>query len=247
MRFIPVTLLSVVSSFILSGCLSQPSMYKSDGTSVIIDAQPLSHLPESAKVEISLIYNDHSVKSEVIEEGGYLPYDYELPVEADKQASVKKIKVTASIGTQRVLEGEKVLPIVDDAPVVLHALSELVLKNTYWRAEDISGRGIPPSTETTLVFNSNNRLSGYAGCNLYQSAYASLSVFLEIDKARLTRQRCSSPIMYHENRYLALLTSAEYFSIDEQGNLAIYLSEREKPLKFTPITYPEAQQSMILQ
>lgn len=247
MRFIPVTLLSVVSLFILSGCLSHPSMYKADGAFLIIDAQPLSHLPESAKVEVALIYNDNSVKSEVIEENGYLPYHYELPVDAGKQPSVKTIKVAVSIGAERVLEGEKTVSSIDDAPVALHALSEDVLANTYWRAEDISGRGIPPSIDTTLIFNGSNRLSGYAGCNLYQSAYTSLSVFLEIDKARLTRQRCSSPIMYHENRYLALLTSAEYFSIDEQGNLAIYLSEREKPLKFTPLTYQEAQQSMILQ
>ncbi|WP_082800642.1 META domain-containing protein [Neptuniibacter pectenicola] len=244
MRFKSLVLVSVVSSFILSGCESRPSMLGVDDRVVVIESPMLSHLPDSTKIDVSLIRSDGSVQHDGIDAINYFPYHYEIPVIEGEP--VTSVSISVSVDADKVLVGENKQFSAANRQLVLQAVKGVSLRNTYWKAEDLSGRGIPPTVETTLAFNNENLLSGNAGCNLYRSVYSSASVFIEIDKPILTRRRCSSPVMYHENRYLVLLTSAERFSIDEEGDLSIYVAEREKPLKFSPLTYQDARLSMDL-
>ncbi|MGY0627674.1 MAG: hypothetical protein ACW7DS_18350, partial [Paraglaciecola chathamensis] len=67
MRFKSLVLVSVVSSFILSGCESRPSMLGVDDRVVVIESPTLSHLPDSTKIDVSLIRSDGSVQHDGID------------------------------------------------------------------------------------------------------------------------------------------------------------------------------------
>ena len=228
---------------VLSGCQTQLVNTEPQSGYVSIQSKALSHLPPTAKVVISFLDSEGLVKQDELNGIKHFPYYYRLPEFSARTPS--NVEVNISIGNgQSLLRGEGVVSEDANVSIQLDALTGKDLANTYWQAIDISGRGLPPTVKTILAFNNKGKLSGHAGCNHYRTAYSSSANFIEIEKAELTRQICSSPIMYHENRYLHFLKGAEYYSIDKEGNLSIYVSEREKPIKFSVATYQEVEVTM---
>ncbi len=239
-RTIPAFLLF---ASVLSGCQTQLVNTEPQSGYVSIQSKVLSHLPSTARVVISFIDDKGVVKQDELDGIRSFPYYYRLPEFSERLPS--SVEVNISIGSgESVLSGEGVVSTGANVNIQLQALTGKDLANTYWQAVDISGRGLPPTVKTTLAFNNKGKLSGHAGCNHYRTAYSSNANFIEIEKTELTHQICSSPIMYHENRYLHFLRDAEYYSIDKEGNLSIYVSEREKPLKFSAATYQEVEVTM---
>jgi heat shock protein HslJ len=231
--------LVIASSILVSGCQTQALLNDAD-EALVITSPALSHLPDSAAVEIS--YLDAAQKNIHTTINGIRHFPYYYPI--TRQASSKAIQFAVKVrvegdvvlsGRSEVKEGNSV--------ELTSAVVGVDLQNTYWRAIDLSGRGILPSIETTLAFSEGNRLIGQAGCNRYQSTFRKSSVFIEVDKAASTRKLCASSIMYHENRYLKLLNKAERFSFKGK-QLAIYVSDAESPLLFAPVTPQDVQVSM---
>ena len=70
--------------------------------------------------------------------------------------------------------------------------------------------GVLPGTALTLVFGSDGKLSGTAGCNTYQAAFEASGGALRIDTPATTRMICPQPEgrMAQEAQFLAALASA---------------------------------------
>lgn len=234
---------SLLSVIFLAGCQSSAVKTDRSSDSVMINAQGLSSLPESAQIDISFRSGDTIVKNEQLTGVNRLPFRYELPRFDVIKGSSMDVQVRLS-GGDVLLSAQRSLPFQMKGEIQLNAVNGYALANTYWQASDISGRGIPPTITTTLGFNGKGKLSGHAGCNHYRTEYQSLGAFIEIDKPQLTRQICSSPVMYHESRYLMLLSGVEYYSIDKDGRLLMFVEDKEKPLVFTPTTRKAVQLTM---
>lgn len=234
---------SLLSVIFLTGCQSSAVKTDSSSGSVMINAQGLSSLPESAQIDISFRSGDTIVKNEQLVGVTRLPFRYELSGFDVIKVSSMDVQVRLG-GGDVLLSAQQPLPFPLKGEIELNAVNGYALVNTYWQASDISGRGIPPAITTTLGFNSKGKLSGHAGCNHYRAEYQSLGAFIEIDKSQLTRQICSSPVMYHESRYLMLLSGVESYSIDQGGRLLMFVEDKEKPLVFSPTTRKAVQLTM---
>ena len=70
--------------------------------------------------------------------------------------------------------------------------------------------GVLPGTSLTLVFGSDGKLSGSAGCNTYQAAFQADGGALRIDAPAATRSMCPQPEgrMAQEAQFLAALATA---------------------------------------
>lgn len=230
-----------ITPVFLSACQVDPVSQVSNADQLVISASPLSRLPESATVDVSLVGSDQKVFTRNIGGISRLPYHYKLPFSLSYNP--EKVIVKVSLDGAAVLSGTQALKRGEENPIELVPVQPLnnssSLKGTYWRAMDLSGRGIPSSVETTLVFKEDNRILGHDGCNRYQGIYRSVSVFLEIDKVVTTRKICSSSIKYHEERYLMLLKNAERFTFID-GDLAIFVTDKSKPLLFSKVSAQDA-------
>lgn len=230
-----------ITPVFFSACQVQPVSQDNHADEIVISAPPLSRLPESATVDVSLVGSDQKVFTRNIGGISHFPYHYKLPFSLSYNP--EKVIVKVSLDGAAVLSGTHALKRGEENPIELVPVQPLTisssLKGTYWRAIDLSGRGIPSSVETTLVFKDDNRILGYDGCNRYQGVYRSVSVFLEIDKVVTTRKICSSSIKYHEERYLMLLKNAEHFALID-GDLAIFVTDKSKPLLFSKVSAQDA-------
>lgn len=230
-----------ITPVFLSACQVHPVSQASKADQLVISAPPLSRLPESATVDVSLVGSDQKVFTRNIGGIGRFPYHYKLPFSLSYNP--EKVIVKVSLDGAPVLSGTHTLIRGQENPIELAPVqpsnSLTSLKGTYWRAIDLSGRGIPASAETTLVFKDDSRIVGYDGCNRYQGTYRSVSPFLEIDEVATTRKICSSSIKYHEERYLKLLKSAERFTLID-GDLAIFVTDKSKPLLFSKVSAQDA-------
>ncbi|EAR61235.1 META domain-containing protein [Neptuniibacter caesariensis] len=225
----------------LSGC--QPSSVNKHPNSpkdLVINHASLSHLSSDAIVSVTLDYKGeqkNQVRQIVVEN---LPFHYNL--KDTSISDLEKIEVEVKIGNQVQLRGSGSGAMIN--MIQLSEVSSQPLTNTFWKAVDISGRGIPLSGTTTLAVLDNGKLSGYSGCNQYRSNFSFAGSFIDIKEPLLTRKICSSPVMYHENRYLQLLQSAEYFEINAEGRLNLFLAESDKPIIFEPTTQQAVRVSL---
>ncbi|WP_286238333.1 META domain-containing protein [Neptuniibacter halophilus] len=228
-----VFLPSVAALAVLTGCQSA-AIKSNDSESLLIEHLNLSHLSAAARVEITISQGSSVLYKETVQGLADLPYPF--PLKALDALDNSQAEVTVMLGAETVLQGQTTLRSGQPNRLLLRDASSAQLSRSYWRGVDMAGRGVPPGVETTLAFDDAGQLTGYAGCNYYSSAYESSARFIEVKPARLTRQICSPPVMYHENRYLQLLTGADYYQIDGEGRLRLYVDGRDKPLLFAPST-----------
>ena len=99
------------------------------------------------------------------------------------------------------------------------------LAGTSWLAEDIAAQGVIDNLQTTLSFESENRVVGNAGCNRYFG-----SVLIDADKLEFgplgsTMMACPEAVMNQEQRFLAALESSRGYRLDNQTGLLYFTDQ----------------------
>ncbi|MBW4582697.1 MAG: META domain-containing protein [Tildeniella nuda ZEHNDER 1965/U140] len=109
------------------------------------------------------------------------------------------------------------------------------LLNTEWLLEDLGGSGVIDNLQTTLSFDSGDRLSGQGGCNRYNAPVKLVGNRLTVSAIASTKKLCPPAVMNQENRYFQALQNAQRFRL-EGSYLLIDSQGLEAPLRFTRLT-----------
>lgn len=104
-------------------------------------------------------------------------------------------------------------------PVVKQAL---VIKDVWWRAEDIGGRGVVDNSEVTLMLGGDGKIGGKSGCNGYSANYQFTGDVLKVFPPMSgTRMMCAPALMNQEDAYRSLMETAKSVSVTPEGALVI--------------------------
>ncbi len=238
-----LVLATSVAAVILSGCTANGIKPDGKHAYLSIHSPELTRLSSQASVEVVTETRDGKSLTHRFEGQVDLPIEYMLQTSPE---NIAEVTVSVFDHEQVVLKANKQKVITGINGLVLQADPQQShqLANSYWSAEDISGRGIPPNVVTTLAFDTKGKMTGHAGCNHYRSDYRAQATFVEVEEAQLTRQKCAAAVMFHENRYLSILHDVENFKIDSQGVLNLYSKDYDQPIRFQPTTRKEVQYSM---
>ena len=98
------------------------------------------------------------------------------------------------------------------------------LASKHWDLHTINDELLYGDRGITLVFDSDNELSGSAGCNDYRAHYSSKDGVLTVDSISRTKMQCGEEVMAQEKRYLEMLGDAATF-VDKCGYLIIHSQE----------------------
>ena len=84
-----------------------------------------------------------------------------------------------------------------------------------WLAEDIDGKGVIDNAQSTLIFGTDGRVSGNAGCNRYGGVVTLKGASLLVDQVFSTKMACVAPaLMDQETRFLQALQATRSYRID---------------------------------
>jgi heat shock protein HslJ len=115
--------------------------------------------------------------------------------------------------TKRVEVQELVEPVVKQAVAV---------KDVWWRAEDIGGRGVVDNSEVTLMLGSDGKVGGKSGCNGYSANYQLTGEALKVYPPMIgTKMMCPPALMNQEQAYRSLIETAQSVSVTAEGALMI--------------------------
>jgi heat shock protein HslJ/uncharacterized membrane protein len=111
------------------------------------------------------------------------------------------------------------------------------LIGTAWRADEIGGRGVLPGVDSTLSFDTTERMSGHTACNRYVGTFRVGERTIRFEPAGTTRMACPPDVMDQERRFLAMLAAATAFRredgrlvlLDETGRVLVRLAPRDSP------------------
>ena len=120
-----------------------------------------------------------------------------------------------------------------------------------WRcedAEDIEGRGVLDQVQSTLMFESAERVVGSTGCNRYFAPLQVSDTTLRVGMGGSTRRACPPAVMDQESRFLAALEATRAYRrdggtlwlLDESGRALVRLTrmdtaaERQEPAEPPP-------------
>lgn len=118
-------------------------------------------------------------------------------------------------------------------PVAHHAIEVAELMGA-WLLEDLGGRGVADGVETTVVFDSEGRVSGSGGCNRYTGSYNLENGLLSFGPIAGTKMMCPEAVMNQEDGFLRALGDAGRVEMDG-SILMITIEGWDKPLRFTPL------------
>ena len=98
----------------------------------------------------------------------------------------------------------------------------VAIKDEWWRAEDIGGRGIVDRSEVTLMLGSDGKIGGKSGCNNYSANYQVTGDVLKVYPPMIgTRMACPPALMTQESRYRMLIETAQSIRTTPAGLLII--------------------------
>ena len=96
------------------------------------------------------------------------------------------------------------------------------IKDVWWRAEDIGGRGIVDNSEVTLMLGSDGKIGGRSGCNGYSASYQITGDAIKVFPPMIgTMMACTPALMNQEQAYRKLLETAASFSLSPEGWLTV--------------------------
>jgi heat shock protein HslJ len=96
------------------------------------------------------------------------------------------------------------------------------VRDIWWRAEDIGGRGIVDRSEVTLMLGSDGKIGGKSGCNGYSANFQLEGETLKVFPPMIgTRMMCAPALMTQEDAYRKLIESAQSASVGADGLLVI--------------------------
>ena len=96
------------------------------------------------------------------------------------------------------------------------------IKDIWWRAEDVGGRGVIDRSEVTLMLGSDGKIGGKSGCNGYSANYQITGDALKVYPPMIgTRMACPPALMTQEDRYRSLIETAKSVRTTPEGWLVI--------------------------
>lgn len=142
------------------------------------------------------------------------------------------VVATAGCGTGGgdVTTTEAVVPL-ETIPAVADATPEVDLVGA-WLLEDMGGRGVVDGVQTTMIFDSEGRVSGTGGCNRYTGSYTLEDDRLTFGPLAGTKMMCPEAVMGQEDRFHKALGAVDRIAVDGPF-LLIYAGGSDVPLKFT--------------
>lgn len=231
----------LTTALVISGCQTLP-LGHSTAEKLKIDSPSIGYITKKADIEVTYSSNSTVLVRQHHKGLAYLPHTLALPELNQSQPVTAQVKV--KLEGKELMHGEQILFSDKEGLLLLQSNFDGNLTNTYWLAESVSGRGIPPYVKTTIGFSNDGRLRGFAGCNRFKGHYQSEAVLLEVAEVVTTRQLCSSPAMVHEQRFLNDLRKVEYFKMQE-GKLLLYTREQEQPMVFRATNQQQVRLSML--
>jgi heat shock protein HslJ len=96
------------------------------------------------------------------------------------------------------------------------------LKDVWWQAEDIGGKGIIDRSDVTLMIGSDGKIGGKSGCNGYSASYQITDDKLKLTSPLIgTRMACAPALMNQEQNFKKLVETAVSFTISSEGALIL--------------------------
>lgn len=100
-------------------------------------------------------------------------------------------------------------------------MNSAALQEGPWAIEDINGGGVIDSSNVTVSFSTDGKISGSGGCNYFSGNYEVSGNSLNISGAMaMTRKACAPALMNQDQRLTSILQSAQSYSIND-GELTI--------------------------
>src|SRR5262249_62406979 len=107
------------------------------------------------------------------------------------------------------------------------------LIGTSWVAEEIDGHAVIERAESTLSFDTVDRISGQTACNRYFGGIQLGDGTIRVKSTGSTRMACAPEVMEQESRFLDGLATARAFPA-EDGKLLLRGEARRLPVKLDP-------------
>ncbi len=96
------------------------------------------------------------------------------------------------------------------------------VKDVWWRAEDIGGKGIVDRSEVTLMLGSDGKVGGKSGCNGYSANYQLSGDAIKVYPPMIgTRMACAPALMTQEQAFQKLIEAAVLLTLTPQGSLVV--------------------------
>jgi heat shock protein HslJ len=96
------------------------------------------------------------------------------------------------------------------------------VKDVWWRAEDIGGKGVIDNSEVSLMLGSDGKVGGKSGCNGYSANYQITGETIKIYPPMIgTRMMCPPALMTQEQAYRSMIETAQSFSVTPEGMLIV--------------------------
>lgn len=102
------------------------------------------------------------------------------------------------------------------------------LAGTSWVAQEIDGVGVLEGVQSTVVFESEERIVGSTGCNQYFASLRRSDVTLRVGPIGGTRRACPAPVMNQERLFLEALAAITTFRRDNRALWLIDESSRTR-------------------
>ena len=145
------------------------------------------------------------------------------------QPQMKGAKATLLCLYNRKSKGVEVQELKSRAPI-----PALAIKDRWWRAVDIGGKGIVDNSEVTLMIGSDGKIGGRSGCNGYSVNYQMTGEALKVVPPIIgTRMMCPPPLMAQERDFQGLIEQARSLTIAPDGTLAMK-SSNGATIRFMP-------------
>lgn len=88
-----------------------------------------------------------------------------------------------------------------------------------WIAEDIGGRGVIDNLQSSLTFESADKVNGLGGCNRFAGPVKIEGETIKFGSLAATRMACAPAISDQESKFFGALDAARRFSVDPRGLL----------------------------
>src|SRR5688572_24983584 len=95
------------------------------------------------------------------------------------------------------------------------ATPKVELTGSTWVAEDIDGKGVIDNAQSTLIFGTDGRVSGRAGCNQYGGSVTLNGASMILDQVFSTKMACTAlALMDQETRFLEALQATRSYRME---------------------------------
>ena len=114
----------------------------------------------------------------------------------------------------------------------LPAKADTALVGSTWLVEDIEGGGVIDFLQSTLTFDSAEKVTGMGGCNNFFGAVKIDDLAIKLGPLGATRKACGDAIDNQEFRFFQVLEKVRSFEFD-QGLLFFLDSEGKQVLRLS--------------